>query len=152
MERFIGEIEETWALRRSSVQFGEAEGACLPEMRLFSEFAPCYVAARGMLLLGWNAQSIAKALAENIGPGPSEWGGMVVHLDRLEEADLRLRDSWVPEAPAPRLRYAWDRLSTDVREEGGEVRMRLALEKDVSVPGVVLSGETTARISGPPAQ
>lgn len=128
MEAFIGELEARWPLHHEPRDFGpNRSGACMPTLRLFSEFAPCYVATDEQLIVGWNEQSIIQALSPHVGPGPGVLGGLVLHLDRLAEADQKLHRALAPDWPEPRLRYAWPSLSARAIRDGDDVLLQLAL-------------------------
>ena len=60
-DEFIAQLEETWSIRRAPFELSGAPGACLPELRILPDFAPCYVATPDALVVGWNPDSVAKA-------------------------------------------------------------------------------------------
>lgn len=128
MDAFIANIAQTWKLRHTPASFGEYRGACMVELQIFSEFDPCYAAARGMILIGWNRRALLRALEPGSGPGPSAHGGVVAHLGRFAAADAALHDAWVPDAPRPRLEYAWQSLQAELRRAGDDVHLQLLLE------------------------
>jgi hypothetical protein len=126
MEKFIADLRASWPVTRRAASLGGIEGACLDELRLLPELAPCYVATERALVVGWNAASLTKALARGAGTGPAESGGLVVHLDRLPEADARLqRMTGTPSLPT--LDYVWRRLEARAQRQGGAVQLAVEL-------------------------
>lgn len=125
-DEFITQLEETWSIRRAPFTLAGAPGACLPELRILPDFAPCYVATSNALVVGWNPESVAKALDGGVGALGSG-GGMLVELARFPDADERMaRAAGVPrEALAP---YPWERLRAVGHrgKEAVELRLHLA--------------------------
>jgi hypothetical protein len=128
MDAFVASMSRTWKFRHVPASFGEYRGVCMVEMQLYSEFDPCYAAAKGMILIGWNRRALLRALEPGSGPGPSTHGGVVAHLDRFATADAALHHAWVPDSPLPQLEYAWHRLEAELRRVGDDVRLQLVLE------------------------
>ena len=124
-DEFITQLEETWTIRRAPFELPGARGACLPELRILPDFAPCYVATSDALVVGWNPDSVAKALDGAVGALGSR-GGVLVELARFPEADERLaRAAGVPRevlAPGP-----WGRLRAVGRRGDDSVELRLHL-------------------------
>jgi hypothetical protein len=127
MEKFLGDLEATWPVRRRSFSAEGLEGACLPDLRILPELAPCYVAGADFLLVGWNPGSVHAALRPDVGPGPGDDGGLWLHLDRLPRADALLREAAAPHSPPVRFDYAWQRLRLTTRRQGET----LAIEADL---------------------
>jgi len=110
---FVRQLEATWPIHRRAARFAAApgvagtgrvvEGACFFELRILPEFAPCWAIAPGdgahgaMLLIGWNGESLARALAapqstaELAAVGTPRADGAWVDLDRVARADALLR-------------------------------------------------------------
>jgi len=134
MEGFLDELESAWPLRRSDFALGDARGACLLELKVMPDFAPCYVATRSALVLGWNAASIRKAIADAPTPGaaadaaPSEHA-LTVEIARIPEADARFAALEEDAPPLVRTAWPWHRLTADGRREGDAVRVRLRLDR-----------------------
>jgi len=126
MDAFLGELQSRWPVSRTPFAVGDAQGACLLELRLLPELAPCYVATAGALVVGWNPASLRRALAAEAPRGPES--ALVIDLARLPEADLRLA-AHLPERPerAP-TRWPWRRLRADGASQGDGVRLRVQLE------------------------
>lgn len=128
MDAFIADISRTWKFRHVPARFGEYRGVCMVEMQLLPEFDPCYAAAKGMILIGWNRRALLRALEPGSGLGPATHGGVVVHLNRFAAADSALHAAWVPNAPLPQLDYAWQTLQAQLQRVGDEVHLQLVLE------------------------
>ncbi|MBW2421941.1 MAG: hypothetical protein JRH19_25625 [Deltaproteobacteria bacterium] len=135
MKRFVADLEATWPVHHVPASIAGFPGACFPDLRILPEFAPCYVATAHSLVIGWNAASVDKALA-SVKPGgalPGRRSGLVLHLDRLPEADRRLREALGSEGPqhstGPQRStdYIWDRLVLESArgKQGYELRARL---------------------------
>ncbi len=124
VEEFLREIQTAWPVRRSFFAVGEASGACLLDLALLPELAPCYVAAERALVIGWNPASLRKALeaappAELSGPG-----GAIVELARFGKADMLLPQG----GRVPARRWPWRRLRADGRRDAAGVRVLLQLD------------------------
>jgi hypothetical protein len=126
MERFAADLRATWPVTRRAATLGGLEGACLEDLRILPELAPCYVASEQALLLGWNAASVTRALARGAGPGPSAQGGLVVYLDRFPEADARLQRLAGTPVPAA-VDYVWRRLEASAVPRDGAVQLAVQL-------------------------
>ena len=133
MERFIDDLQAAWPVRRSDFAVGAAEGACLLDLTLLPDLAPCYVATEGALVVGWNPASVRKALAKSARMGAGSGvlhpqGGLTVDLDRFPDADARFAQLASPDAlPTPAGVYPWRRLTADGVREGDAVRVRVQL-------------------------
>jgi hypothetical protein len=123
MEAFLAELAATWPVRRSEFSVGAAAGACLLDLRILPDFAPCYVATPEALVVGYNPDSLRRALAPG-GPAFAADGGLVVELARLAEADARLAGRPAAPAAAP----PWQRLRAAGRETQGHVELRVHLD------------------------
>jgi hypothetical protein len=123
MEGFLREIQETWPVHRSFFEVAGAEGACLLDLAVLPELAPCYVATERALVVGWNPASLRRALA----PG-ARWtgGGAVVELARFADVDLRLARAAALEATA--FAWPWRRLRAEGERRDDVIRVRVVLE------------------------
>ena len=97
MEKFLDDLMATWPARRNDYQIDGWSGACLSNVRVMPDLAPCYVATDDTLVIGWNAGSIRHALAGEAGgaePGgpesPSATGKLRQALVRRGERSPRL--------------------------------------------------------------
>lgn len=125
-DEFVGQLEETWSMRRAPFETAGARGACLPELRILPDFSPCYVATDDALVVGWNPDSVTKALDGRVG-ALGRTGGVLMELARFPEADARMAQAAgvPPEAlsPAP-----WGRVRAFGRTAEDGVQLRLHLE------------------------
>jgi hypothetical protein len=133
MEAFIQKVRESWPVQRSEFSIGAASGACLLDLNLLPDLAPCYVATERALVAGWNPASLRKALDRGSGAteGPNELdgpGALVLDLARVEQADALLR-ARVPAGTLliPQRPYPWSRLSLAGERGRDGVRLRLRL-------------------------
>ncbi|MGH0032593.1 MAG: hypothetical protein ACQGVC_22605 [Myxococcota bacterium] len=92
-ERFLDDVESRWPVHRQEASFHGQPGVCLPDLNLLPELAPCLVVGERALVLGWNGESLAHALA----PGPlatpvvtNAAGRVEIDFARLAEADREL--------------------------------------------------------------
>ena len=127
LDGFLTDLEATWSIRRSFFAVGDAEGACLLELRLLPGFAPCSVITERALVVGFNPPSLRRALDGGGNAALGAAGGAVVELARFGEADARLAGS-AGTVPAVRARSPWGRLVAEGRHDGSALRVRLALE------------------------
>jgi hypothetical protein len=63
IERFVADLQQTWPVHRSELHVAAGDGACLPDLNVLPELAPCYVATADALVVGWNPASLERALA-----------------------------------------------------------------------------------------
>lgn len=96
MESYIEELQGQWPIQRLDYEFDGREGACLDNLRVMPEFAPCYLATPDGLAIGWNRQSLEQALPPGASPvsgdfaaGP-ESARLVLDAQRLAVADEKL--------------------------------------------------------------
>lgn len=134
---FIDELVAEWPIHDTVHVEAGHEGACLMDLNVLPELAPCYVATDDALVLGWNPQSLSLALA----PGSEVWSrprdGAVLHADRLAVADshlvsrMRYDDTVVEpteEAPAgPPLVYPADEIELELWRDEQATRFLLTI-------------------------
>ena len=131
-------LRESWPVHRSAFSVGRASGACLLDLNLLPDLAPCYVATERALVVGWNPASLRKALdgaQAEPARGERSWrepGSLVLDFARVQEADAQLRAL----APAgsvllPQPAYPWRRLrlSGERGRAGVELRLELAAKE-----------------------
>ncbi|MFQ5418486.1 MAG: hypothetical protein ACE5FL_15775, partial [Myxococcota bacterium] len=132
MDRFVSELEATWPVRRSPFTVGAAEGACLLELNLLPDLAPCYVVTEHALVIGWNPASVRAALdAEDPGSAeaPHPMGGLTVDLARVPEADARFAQLAAPgTAPPPSRSLPWKQLTAEGATDGERVHVHVQLD------------------------
>lgn len=137
MEQFLGEIQEVWPVRRSDFRLAGHAGACLGNVRVMPNLAPCYVATPEALVVGWNPRSLELALADP-GPRPGRGGapasgldpatsGARAYVSRFPAADRVIaRTTGAPSAIDPRV-YPWDLLELTGQRDGEVYRFRVRL-------------------------
>ena len=139
MEGFVRSLQQHWPVRRSFFAVDDAEGACLLDLGVLPELAPCYVASDRALVVGYNPASLRRALADGV-RGPATGRGLVVELQHLPEADARLAaalpdlasDDPGDAAPRAPLVWPWPRLVADGERSGDGLVLRLALGKQAA--------------------
>lgn len=131
MERFIADLQQTWPVHRSELHGPAGDGACLPDLNVLPDLAPCYVATADSLVVGWNAASLARALAgatdSRSQPNASEDAPARLDLDLalIQRADDLLARA-LPGAQPP-LRWPWSRVLASGGEEDGALVLRVTL-------------------------
>lgn len=127
MEKFLEDLMETWPARRTDYRFEPWTGACLSNVRVMPDLAPCYVATDRALVIGWNAESLEHALggptiadgsrSGAVRPWSDAGSEARVYFSRLPSADAVLAETsgtW----PVPPSFYPWELF--DVRGRRGE--------------------------------
>ncbi|MDP6978647.1 MAG: hypothetical protein QF570_08595 [Myxococcota bacterium] len=137
MQTFVSGLEATWPIHHSEQDIAGHAGTCFHDLKLLPDLVPCYVVTERSIVVGWNPTSIALALGRTATPatyvsGPvlDEQGGLLVHLDRLPEADARLQRQLHGARPATSLASQFDRLRVDARSASDSVSLRIELERD----------------------
>jgi len=127
---FVADLGETWNVEPRAFALGqEATGACLPDLRVLPELAPCYVATDQSLVIGWNAASLAHALGTTPAAATEHPGHIELDLALFAEADALLSRHLTSDKPRPSLRWPWQRaMASARREREGPVRVRALLE------------------------
>jgi hypothetical protein len=130
MEKFIGELQESWPVARTFFRLGEAEGACLLDLAIMPGLAPCYVATERALIVGWNPSSLRKALDGHRGErdGLGDLSGAIIHLDRFAQADRILSSAArIDQSPRP-TQYPWRRIKAKGAPDPSGFRLQLRFE------------------------
>jgi hypothetical protein len=130
LREFVGSLEATWPIRHERTRIAGHDAACFPALKILPGFAPCYTLTGEALIIGWNVQSVVQALDATPEPGLPTAGGMIVHLDRLPDADARMQAAEAGSASGARLSAApplWDRLAVRADGGGGRFRWRVDL-------------------------
>jgi hypothetical protein len=130
VEHFLGEIESAWSLRRAPFEHASARGACLPDLHLVPELAPCYVLTDAALVLGWNPASLRHALASgSVDASPdAERAAARFDIDLAGVATADARLTAVHGADRPALRWPWRRVRAEATRRSGDLEIELALE------------------------
>jgi len=127
MEAFVRELRAAWPVHRSFFAVGEAKGACLLDLNLLPELAPCYVATDHALVVAWNPASLRKALEGTPADAVVEAAGATVDFERIAEVDAELAVRVAPESEPLLREYPWQRLEARGQRVGDEVQVRLRL-------------------------
>jgi hypothetical protein len=133
MEGFLSELRSAWPLHRSDFAIGSAQGACLLDLKLMPDFAPCYAATENALVIGWNAASVRKALADESRAGqrnepPQSAHALSLELARFPDADAHFAELEPDTAQLVTTNWPWRRLTADGEREAGAVRVRIRLD------------------------
>jgi len=140
MESFLGEVRRVWRLTppsRFSVGSGAgaAAGACLPDMRFLPGLEPCYVVTEGALVIGWNADTVERAVAAAGGGADAsaadpdaDASRLEVSLDRFPAAEEILTEALRGTPPETPSVYPWHRLTFTGRRHDGDYRFTVDLE------------------------
>ena len=111
MERFVTQITETWPVDRSPHAAGGHPGACLSDLKVLPELAPCYVATDNALIVGWNPQAVELAVSPGTDAAPKRLEGdessLAVDLSLFPEADQRLAAAFGAHRLTPPVEYPW---------------------------------------------
>jgi hypothetical protein len=134
METLIAGVRKRWGVGRQAWRFGDAPGACLDDLNVLPDLAPCYVAAERALVVGWNRRSVAQALAKKAAGASAEASEVIVALDRFPAADELLRASY-RSAGGPASLYPWSRAAVTGRRKWGSYELDLALRAAPPAPG-----------------
>lgn len=127
MERFLRDLASTWPVHPVPFSVGSSAGACVPDMRVLPELAPCFVATATALIVGWNAASVRAALEPASATDLGVSGGLVIRFDRIRETDRRLR---ADAAPSDGGGPPWEHLRLETSTAGSSFGVRVSL-----VPG-----------------
>ncbi|HVS03959.1 MAG TPA: hypothetical protein VMT16_14430 [Thermoanaerobaculia bacterium] len=134
MEDFLARAMERWPLRRSDWSLEGAAGACLSNLNVLPQLAPCYVLTSDALVIGWNATALERALAAASGAATAAAGSeLSVDLASLPEADLRLQRAYGHPRPVPGS-YPWSSLRVEGRREGGRYALQATLAGPPTAP------------------
>ena len=134
MEKFIDDLQESWPVARSFFRLGEAEGACLLDLAIMPDLAPCYVATERALIVGWNPASLRKAL-DGHGDEPDGLGessGAIIYLDRFDKADRILSSALSIERSPHSTPYPWKRITAKGAPDPSGFRLQLRFESSLS--------------------
>jgi hypothetical protein len=129
VEQFVSELRTTWPVQRTALRIEQGDAACLSDLRVLPELAPCWLVGESALVVAWNEASLRRALGTGEEPGPLPNGGAVVRLDRFAQADAALQAAAgrAGAADFPPLDYAWQRLVLEPRRSGPTLELSLRL-------------------------
>jgi len=137
MGTFVDELLAEWPIHRADHTATGYDGACLVDLNVLPELAPCYVVSEEAIVLAWNAQGLDLALASEGERWSESRDGAVVYLDRFAEADRRLvsrmrhHESQTEEEDTDAgqaVPYPADRLQLEVWRDGPIVRFAADVE------------------------
>lgn len=132
VEAFIAQIRTTWPVQRTSIALPAGEAACLTDLRVLPDLAPCWWLGERALFVAWNQSSLRKALEPGTSAGPDSAGGLIVRLDRFAEADAALQSAAPGSEVFQALDYAWQRLELVPRRSGDALELSLRLVAEAS--------------------
>jgi hypothetical protein len=126
-DRFVADLEARWPVHRSAFELSGARGACLLDLNILPRFAPCYVATERALVVGWNRDSVRRALSG---------GSRATDIDAPARLDLDLElferadEILARHVPGARRRSAtrwpWRRVEAEARRDGDALFLRVA--------------------------
>ena len=139
IEHLIADLQQTWPVHRSELRGPAGDGACLPDLNVLPELAPCYVATADSLVVGWNATSLQRALAgahasrrepqasedHQAGGGPDAPARLDLDLALIQRADDLLARA-LPGSQPP-LPWPWSRVLASGGDEDGTLVLRVTL-------------------------
>lgn len=123
MEELLARVRQRWSVTPGRWSLGGREGACLRDLNVLPELAPCYLAGERQVLVGWNERSVRLALAApatEASPARDERDArseLTLYLDRFAAADSTLARAHRDRA-AEVARYPWSRLRVAGRRSG----------------------------------
>lgn len=119
MDALIDELENSWQLHRSAFRVGEHDGACLLDLTVLPDLAPCWVLAGDSIVVGWNQESLLHALAPDRPVDETLAAGrLVVDFEAMQPVDEQLTRVAFPGAGTGLRPYPWGVLSLQATGEG----------------------------------
>lgn len=129
MQHLLQDVEARWSLVPTPLHWKGAEGACLMQVRLLPELAPCVAETDRALVLAWNQESLRHALgsAGRAATAPPGAARAELDLEGLRAADLRLAALQRGSALAQVTRWPWSRVVARGGRRGGSVALEIDL-------------------------
>lgn len=131
MEDFLGNLMNTWPIRRSPYSLDSWSGACLSNLRVMPNLAPCYVATDRSLIVGWNPASMELALAQ---PSPDQVPATAssarVEFDRVAKTDRILSAAPLADDSRSQSSYSWTTAQITGKRVGDLYQLKLELSVD----------------------
>ena len=129
-EALLTELAATWSVSRTPFRLPAGSGACLLELAVLPDLAPCYVATGSALAVGWNARALERALEAPARPG-TDRAAARLELDLVRIAGTDAREAariaeTSGEAP-PVVTWPWERLSAWAVHDEGALRIEALL-------------------------
>lgn len=142
VEQLLAELEAGWSIRRVPLAVGRGKGACLPELKLMPELAPCVLTTDRAVVVGWNAASLRHALGDGRSASTTlqdieaglpasatqDAGRVELDLVRLRQADLKLAAMHGAD-PTAVTRWPWRRVVARGQRQGDSVELSIVLER-----------------------
>jgi hypothetical protein len=131
-DRFLASIETSWRLQRAPIAVGDARGACLPDLHLAPELAPCYAIGDEALVVAWNEISLRHAIGSEASASPAGTvaGGASARFDidlsAVSAADARLATT-LGLAPLAQ-HWPWRRIRASAEPMRGALQIQIELE------------------------
>ena len=119
-------------MRRTGFELGDATGACLLDLNILPDFAPCYVATEHALVIGWNAASLVPAMASSreFPPGAADAASSaVLDFAHFAATDAILTEHLAADPPADGGTLPWRKLVARGTREENTLQIRVALER-----------------------
>lgn len=131
-ERLISDLQQTWPVERTPLEVEGREGACLLELNVLPELAPCYLLGENALLIGWNPRSIERALAAPTAQTGTAGAAARLDLDLtlMRRADEVLAAGIAAEQRPRTLRWPWRRLRAAARSASDTLEVRVTLDPE----------------------
>jgi len=132
IERFIEQLATRWSMRRTGFELGGAAGACLLDLKILPDFAPCYVATEHALVIGWNAASLVPATASGgeLSPGATDAASSaVLDFAHFAAADAILAEHLAADPTADGGALPWRKLVARGTREENALQIQVALER-----------------------
>lgn len=133
VKAYVSEVEKAWGFVATPLALDRYQGACLTDVKVLPELAPCYLMTEDALVLGWNRESLEKALAGEPSAELADQSRLVVELGALPRADALLTASLherlgIGEDSTSPVGYPWKRLTLAGRRDGERYRIEGRLE------------------------
>jgi hypothetical protein len=125
MERLVADLQKTWPVHRSELRLPAGDGACLLDLNVLPDLAPCYVATADSVVIGWNRGVVARALGAPAPGAPDTPARLDLDLARIQRVDELLARA-LPDAQPP-LRWPWSRVLATAGEQDGALALSVTL-------------------------
>jgi hypothetical protein len=136
--QLVDDLQRAWPVHRSEFAHDAGSGACLLDLNVLPELAPCYVVTENAILLGWNPRSLERALGGNVAravPAREEAGRLDVDLALMRRADEILNRHVAAPGRRSALPWPWTRLLGSGGVERGSLVVRLTLVREPQAAG-----------------
>ena len=124
MNAFLDDVQQKWGVHQSPLTLPAGEGACLLDLRVLAELAPCYVVTDRAVVVGWNRASLEHALAA--GPHDDGPSGLMLDLATLPAVDGALTTA--AQLPPFTTSYPWRALTMVAHKQSDAHTLDVTLE------------------------